>query len=171
MSGVIAWISWLWHVNIPGILIDEVWRLLTGHARIYEIQPGLYQASKISRSDADSLKNLRIEAVIDLEGSVDDLPDFIKPENYKYWPIEDIPELPDLVRLDEVAAWGYGKWKTSGLHIATHCRAGRNRSGLVNGRILVMTGMTGNDAVKLIQKKVPGALSNTVFAGYIRSLP
>jgi protein-tyrosine phosphatase len=129
----------------------------------------LFQSSKFSEKDFDTFKRLGIEAVIDLEGGVDLLPAMVEKEDYKYWPIQDIPELPDLKRLDEVAQWGYEKWR-SGRSLLTHCAAGCNRSGLVNGKILILKGLSGKEAVKLIRAKRPGALTNQVFATYLESL-
>jgi hypothetical protein len=143
---------------------------------VHEIYPGLFQSSKFSETDFSTLCKLEIGAIIDLEGDVDLLPTFVGKENYKYWPIKDEPKLPDLKQLDEVAQWGYERWMPPmgdwnvGKNLLTHCRAGHNRSGLVDAKILILKGLSGKEAVALIQKKVPGALSNIVFVEYLETL-
>ena len=176
MKTIITWIKWLFQSNIIGILISMVRRLITGRMEIYEIDKGLFQSSKFSENDFATLQKLNIGAIIDLEGGAYLLPAFVGKDNYKYWPIQDIPELPDLKQLDEVAQWGYKRWRPpigdwkSGKNLLTHCVAGCNRSGLVTGKILILKGLTGKEAVALIRKKRPGALSNFVFANYLEGL-
>jgi protein-tyrosine phosphatase len=55
-----------------------------------------------------------------------------------------------------------------GAKVLTTCQAGRNRSGLVNALTLhMLTGMSGTDAVQLIQSRRPAALTNF---GFVRAL-
>jgi len=164
-----ALIQWLVQTNFAGFLVSMARRVVTGRMEIYEIDVGLYQSSRFSDEDFEIFQKLNIEAVIDLEGGVDILPAMVEKDDYKCWPIEDIPKLPDLKQLDEVAKWGYERWK-SGKSLLTHCVAGCNRSGLVNGKILILDGLTGKEAVKLIRAKRPGALSNFVFVEYLEGL-
>jgi protein-tyrosine phosphatase len=133
---------------------------------IHMIKPGLFQSSEFSKKDYKTLKDLHISAVIDHAGEHDELMDLVKEDDYLFWPFFDHPYLPDLGQLKTTAEWGYRKWK-SGKALLVHCAAGRNRSGLTNGMILVMDGMTGKDAVKLIQAKIPGALCNKTFREYL----
>lgn len=51
------------------------------------------------------------------------------------------------------------------------CAVGKNRSGLVTGLILHdLYGLSGDEAVTVIQAKRPGALSNDSFAEFLRDL-
>ena len=135
---------------------------------IVEIKPGLYQSSAFIDQDFSHLKKLGIGVVIDLEGGFD--PQFPGLSSYLYWPIEDMPWLPDKEQLHSVAEYGYRMWKKSQQKVLVHCSGGLNRSGLVNGVILNCDGMPGKDAVKLIREKRPGALFNLIFANYLENL-
>ena len=135
---------------------------------IVEIKPGLYQSSAFTDQDFFQLKKLSIGVVIDLEGGFD--PQFPGLISYLYWPIEDMPWLPDKEQLRSVAEYGYRMWKTCQQKVLVHCTGGLNRSGLVNGVILNLEGMSGKDAVKLIREKRPEALFNLVFANYLENL-
>jgi Dual specificity phosphatase, catalytic domain len=112
-----------------------------------------------------------ITAIFDLEGGIDigipTIPDHIL---YIYFPFEDQRALPDLQRLHETAKFGACLIK-SGYSILSHCGMGHNRSALLAGVILTYLGMTGEQAVTLIQKKRKGALYNKVFASYLQTLP
>lgn len=133
-----------------------------------EILPGLFQSG--SFDDPKKIIDLKIDVVIDLEGGFDKI---AKPiVSYLYWPISDKPELPDLDELKAIASYGLACWKKKPqpLRLLVHCSQGMNRSGLVNGMILMLSGMKGKDAVKLIREKRPGALVNFVFAEYLESL-
>jgi protein-tyrosine phosphatase len=136
---------------------------------IYEIAPGLFQSSAYKVDDFKILKNLGIEVVIDLAGGFD--PQYQGLKAYVYWPISDIPELPDCPQLWNIAAFGCSFWKRSELKVLVHCTQGVNRSSLVNGYILYLSGMNGTDIVKLIRDKRPGALTNQVFYEYLNNLP
>jgi hypothetical protein len=169
MKKLLSWIKWVLEMNLIDLVISEIRRVILGRMEIVELVPGLFQSSEFSKKDFSTLERLKIGAVIDLEGGLDSLPSYIGNSNYKYWLIWDQPVLPDLAQLDQVAKWGFDMWK-SGKNLLVHCAAGRNRSGLVNGKILILNGMTGRDAVKLIKSKRTGALSNKVFSDYLESL-
>ncbi len=160
------YIKWFFALNLPRLAYDYIKKLLTGRMLIYEIEPGLFQGSMFSSKDYETLIDLGIDDVIDLEGVEDSLPPIM---SLYFWPIRDIPELPNLKELEITAKWGLDRWK-EGRQVLVHCAQGHNRSGLVNGRILVLAGFSGKEAVKMIQSKVPGSLSNFVFKDYIESL-
>ncbi len=161
------WWKWLISTN----LLFNVWGIITkytsAHMALYQVFPHLYQSSKFDPIwDAWALEGLRPLAIIDLEGGVDALPLYVSDDMYLYWPIADKPELPDLKLLEETAEWGYRKWQ-EGKNVLVHCKAGCNRSGLVNGVILHRLGMTGEQALKAVRKNVPFGLVNMVFAKYV----
>ncbi len=130
---------------------------------IFEIETGLYQSTKIDEFSAV----LPMEVVIDLEGGFDNFSIFHPV--YLYWHIFDVPFMPNTDQLWNVARFGFNEWK-AGKKVLVHCTQGKNRSGLVNGCILWLNGMNGEEAVKLIQTKRPGALFNPVFKNYLVNL-
>jgi len=120
--------------------------------------------------DWTSLAAHGIDAVIDLEGGLDDcIP--TKPGSclYIYFPIFD-EDLPDAARLDAVALLG-AHLVRSGRRVLSHCGMGFNRSALVAGRILHQLGMPGELAVQRLRDRRPGALFNEVFADHLLTLP
>ena len=133
-----------------------------------EVYPGLFQSSKISTpADVAKIFNLGIDIVIDLEGGFDIPMVFL--ELYLWWPILDVPFLPDRSTLDDVASFGRGA--LIGRHkVLVHCRQGLNRSGLVCGKIMSKFSIKGPDILSTIREKVPGSLFNPVFAKYVRGL-
>ncbi len=52
-------------------------------------------------------------------------------------------------------------------HIYVMCHHGMNRSGLVAGMLLRALGMPGDEAVRRITSRRPGALSNLAFRGIV----
>ena len=138
---------------------------------IWEIKDGLLQSSKIDDVMTLTHPGYDITCVIDLEGCFDKIDWWaaILSFTYLYWPIHDLPVMPNERVLWNVAGYAYRAWQ-SGDRVLVHCAQGHNRSGLVNGMILHISGMKGSDAVKLIQEKVPGALSNLVFRHYLEGL-
>ena len=80
----------------------------------------------------------------------------------------DGPLDPQLIeRVEEVADWAYSEWKKD-QRVLVRCEAGLNRSGLVNGLILMRDGMSAENAIALIRKKRNRfALSNSAFEKYL----
>jgi protein-tyrosine phosphatase len=108
-----------------------------------------------------------INVVIDLDDDLDiGVPEVPNQMLYIYYPIEDMPELPDLEKLQAVARLGAGLVK-DGYRLLAHCGMGHNRSALVAGLILRYLGMSGDEVVALIRDKRHGALYNTTFAQYV----
>lgn len=145
-------------------------KLLPAEAKFFAIEvfPGLYQGSKIStQEDTEKLRDLKINTVIDLEGGFDPPMAFL--DSYLFWPILDLPFLPNLQGLLMVSS--FGKWGLDyDRKVLVHCRCGLNRSGLVCGRIMALRGCRGAEILRKINEKVPGALWNPVFREYVRGL-
>ena len=115
------------------------------------------------------LEDLRISAVIDMDGDLDiGVPTVPNHMLYIYFPIFD-EDLPDLEKLHAVARMGAALIK-SGHKLLSHCGMGFNRSALMAGLIMIYLGRTGPDAVELIRQRRPGALFNENFASYLMSL-
>jgi hypothetical protein len=133
-----------------------------------EVFPGLYQGSKISSNeDIEIIRELKIKTIIDLEGGFDPPMAFI--DSYLFWPILDLPFLPDLQGLLMVCSFGKSVLDYH-RRLLVHCRCGLNRSGLVCGRIMALKGLHGPEILRKITEKVPGALWNPIFREYVRGL-
>jgi len=111
-----------------------------------------------------------ISVVFDLDGELDScIPTTPNQVLYIYFPIFD-EELPDLPKLHALARLG-AQMVEGGHTVLSHCGMGFNRSALLAGLILVQRGLSGEEAVALLRSRRPGALFNSVFADYLRSLP
>jgi len=169
MNIVWEWTKYIWNMPKLRFIYQTLYRVITGRVLINRVFDGLYMSSKFKAKDYRTLIDLNIGAIIDLEGGMDLLPIFIPPEDFKYWPIKDKLELPDLTKLNEVVQWGYDRWR-EGKDLLVHCAAGHNRSGLVAALILVKKGWAGKKASEWIQERAPGGLANPVFRKYVESL-
>ena len=136
---------------------------------LVEIKDGLYIGSAID--NVQQIIDAHIDVVIDLQGGFD------KPElawsidSYLYchlWDLWMFSTLPGS-KVERIAKYGWECWD-DGASVAVHCTAGHNRSALIVGLILHLSGMAGPDIVKLIQEKREGALSNPVFRKYLEEL-
>jgi len=138
----------------------QIWEILQGR---------LYQGNFLDDWKPIAEKDIRV--IIDLEGRVDKVPT-PKPDKliYLYHPIVDGP-LPSMGIMNTIADFackmiGYHKQK-----VLSHCAAGRNRASLMNGLILhKLLKIPGDEIVKLIRERRPGALSNQNFANYLLRL-
>jgi protein-tyrosine phosphatase len=120
--------------------------------------------------DWKPIADFDITAIIDLDGDLDlGVPTIPNHMVYVYFPIYD-EDLPDLYKLHAVAGLG-AHLVAHGDRVLVHCGMGLNRSALIAGLILTYRGMKGEDAVKLLRSKRPGALFNDTFANYLSALP
>jgi protein-tyrosine phosphatase len=116
--------------------------------------------------DWNPLHERKITAVIDLEGGLDlNVPTTANHVLYIYFPIVD-GTMPDLEKLHAVARLGADLVRR-GQGVLSHCGMGLNRSALVAGLILMELGMRGEEAVRLLRARRPGALYNERFAEYL----
>ena len=152
-------------------MIEEILNQFIGVVRPFkapEVFPNLFQGSQIkNQEDVEKIRDLKIKTIIDLEGGFDPPMGFL--DLYLYWPISDVPWLPDNDTLFMVATFG-----CSVLHkkdcLLVHCKQGLNRSGLLCGKIMSMMGCKGPEILKVINEKIPDALWNPIFREYIRGL-
>ncbi len=130
---------------------------------IFQIDENLYQSSMI-----DDVERVKIfDVCIDLAGGID--PDASDFEIYLKWTIEDAG-LPDLDILKIVASFGYDLVYEKKMKVLVHCEKGINRASLLNGVILWMKGMRGQEIVNYIRSKRPNALFNQNFVKYLVNL-
>ena len=107
---------------------------------------------------------------MDLDGDLDlGIPNVPNHMIYIFFPIYD-EDLPDLNKLHALAKLG-ARLVANGERVLAHCGMGLNRSALVTGLILTYLGMKGEDAVRLLREKRPGALFNENFAAYLAAQP
>ena len=130
---------------------------------IFQIDENLYQSSIID--DVERAK--RFDVCIDLAGGID--PGASDFKIYLKWTIEDAV-LPDLDILKLVASFGYDLAYKKKMKVLVHCEQGINRASLINGVILWMKGMSGEEIVNYIRSKRPGALFNMNFVNYLVNL-
>ena len=129
---------------------------------------GLYLSPAID--DWELIHQSGISAVIDLDGEVDHgIPTVPNQMLYIYFPIYD-DDLPDLKKLHAVAKLA-ASLVERGERVLSHCGLGLNRSALVAGLTLTYLGMSGEEAVRLLRERRPGALFNENFAAYLQSVP
>lgn len=136
--------------------------------KAFEVFPNLFQGSQIfTLGDGEAVEKLGIKVVIDLEGGFDLSMDFLTA--YLYWPIHDVPWLPNQFQLAGVAAFGF-VFVSKGEKVLVHCKQGLNRSGLVSACIMACAGMEGPNILKAINAVIPFALWNPVFRLYVDGL-
>ena len=134
----------------------------------FELYPNLFQGSQIkNQEDVEKIRDLKIKTIIDLEGGFDPPMGFL--DSYLYWPISDVPWLPDLEYLFCVSNFG-ALLNKNDQRVLVHCKQGLNRSGLVCGKIMSRFSLKGPDILKVINEKIPGALWNPIFREYVRGL-
>ena len=130
---------------------------------IFQIDENLYQSSMI-----DDVGRVKIfDVCIDLAGGID--PDASDFKIYLKWTIEDAG-LPDLDILKQVASFGYDLVYEKKMKVLVHCEQGINRASLLNGVILWIKGMRGQEIVNYIRTKRQGALFNQNFVKYLINL-
>ncbi|HEY9207003.1 MAG TPA: hypothetical protein VIO58_13910 [Candidatus Methanoperedens sp.] len=116
----------------------------------------------------DDAKRARMfDVCIDLAGGID--PDASDFKIYLKWTIEDAG-LPDLDILNFIASFGYDLVYKKKMKVLVHCEKGINRASLLNGVILWMKGMRGQEIVNYIRNKRAGALFNPNFVNYLVNL-
>lgn len=141
---------------------------------VFEIlKEQLYQSgAPQDAADWQPVHDLGIDVVVDLYGTMDtNLPTAPNSILYIFWPIADIPELPDLQTLD-VLVDAVVRLIRLGHKVLVHCHMGKSRSGLFNAAVAMKTlGISGAEAVDLVRRRRAGALGNQVFTAYLQSLP
>ena len=116
------------------------------------------------------LTDRRIQLVIDLEGALDcGVPTIPNNLIYTYFPFED-SRLPDLVKLQALGRLAAEMIRNERA-VLIHCAMGLNRSPLMAGVAMTYLGLSGAEAVRILQEKRPGALYNPVYADFLRTLP
>lgn len=139
--------------------------------KIYEIIPGLYQSAKLHDLTFEEKKKLlkqhNIDTVINLWHTCDEeLEEYC--EAYYHCSISDgktPPNKETIERLLKHAELAY----QAGASILVHCYGGRNRAGLFNALLLKrILGISGEEAVRMIQEKRPNSFKNEHFARLVR---
>lgn len=141
---------------------------------VYEILRGqLYQSGAPQEAvDWQPILDRRIDVVVDLYGTLDaNVPTAPNSILYIFWPIADVPELPDM-RIMDVLVDAVIRLIRLEHKVLVHCHMGKSRSGLFNALVArKILGISGAEAVDLVRRQRPGSLGNQVFAAYLQSLP
>lgn len=78
-------------------------------------------------------------------------------------------ERQGFAQVEEIAQWAFSRMKEG--NVLIHCQAGLNRSSLIAARVLMLSGMTADEAItKLRENRSPACLCNPSFEEYLRSL-
>jgi hypothetical protein len=139
-----------------------------------EILPGqLYQRGLFDRWPIEQKMELivqgRIGAVACLVNRHDIEMAQLLGRSYIFYPVSD-GRVVD--RGLEFIAYDLSQVIRLGKAVIVHCRAGRNRSGLLAALVVrEVTGCTGKEALEIVQERRPNALANPHFCAYLRSLP
>jgi protein-tyrosine phosphatase len=120
--------------------------------------------------DQAKISQLGIDAVIDLEGTVDPVVmNYNGKFVYVYWPIADSSYIPDQGNLTSLVDYIDLLIKRD-KRVLVHCAAGINRSSFVNALVLRRHyGWTAEQAIRHIRLKRPGALTNETFMNFLRN--
>ena len=119
--------------------------------------------------DWTGIEQHSITVVVDLERGLDvGIPCGNGTLLYLYYPFEDesVPDPTMVVPLSAFLAQLY----RGGHRLLIHCSMGLNRSPLVAGAVLHRLGWSGQDAVKRLCERRPGALFNEHYRGYLERL-
>ena len=141
---------------------------------IFEILPNQLYQSGVPEDEADwqPIHERHIDVVVDLYGTLDPgVPTTPNSILYAFWPIEDVPQLPDMTIMDALTDLAVRLIRT-GHRVLVHCHKGKSRSGLFNALVAMkILHIDGKAAVELVRQARPGALGNQVFAEYLEQLP
>lgn len=139
-----------------------------------EILPGqLYQRGLFDRWPIEQKIELiaqgRIGAVACLVNKHDIEMAQLLGRSYIFYPVSDGRTVD---RGLEFIAYDLSQVIRLGKAVIVHCRAGRNRSGLLAALVVMeVTGCSGKEALGLVQERRPNALANPHFCAYLRDLP
>lgn len=139
--------------------------------RFHEIIPGrLYQRGLLDARAIPDLKARGVRTVVALTGpSEEPVRSWLQRTGGRYLhiPIADGKKIP---RLEQLATQLAARLHDEPTVI--HCRAGRNRSGLLSALIVrEHLGVSGAEALLYVQERRPNALANEHFCSYLRELP
>ena len=119
--------------------------------------------------DWTGIEQHSISVVVDLERALDaGIPCGNGTLLYLYYPFQD-EAIPDPTMVDPLSAF-LAELYRAGHRLLIHCRMGLNRSPLVAGAVLHRLGWSGQDAVKRLCERRPGALFNEHYRGYLEGL-
>lgn len=130
--------------------------------KFFEIMPGLLVRGKLPRGGADNADILRAQGVTDVFCMIRPRDERIAQAYGVHYHHNVIPDgtFVDLEGAYRTACRVAAVVGTGGKAFV-HCHAGRNRSGLVAALVvMILKGLSGADAVLLVQRQRPGSLVN-----------
>jgi hypothetical protein len=140
--------------------------------KLHAIIPGqLYQRGLMNGHGFERLAELGVDTVACVVRKPNShLEDWIKARGgrYVYAPFADGKQVPEW--LPELA--GYLAERAKMGAVVIHCRAGRNRSGLLSALVVrELLRIDGARALAHVQQARPRAIANEAFADYLKELP
>jgi protein-tyrosine phosphatase len=123
-----------------------------------EVAPGLWVASRFYPYDMPNA------LLVDLSGSPDREAAAVAGR-YIWWPFEDGPYIPEGIK-------ALARYLEPEARLVIRCDAGRNRSALLAGLVLVASGYEPDDALVLLRARrttarMPECLSNETFVAFL----
>lgn len=135
-----------------------------------EILPGLYMGGThdddvVFKGQKDNFHKNNFDCVITMYAWAQPCDWDVQELRYGI-PDSEIKDI-ELSKLIEIAEWGHKKW-LSGERVLIRCQAGLNRSGLITALILLLEGMSPEQAIAQIRhKRSPVALFNKAYVDWI----
>jgi len=135
-----------------------------------EILPGLYMGGThdedvVFKGQKDNFHKKNFDCVITMYAWAQPCDWDVQEMRYGI-PDSEIKDV-ELAKLIEIAQWGHKKW-LSGERVLVRCQAGLNRSGLITALILLLEGMSPEQAIAHIRhKRSPVALFNKAYFDWI----
>jgi protein-tyrosine phosphatase len=142
----------------------------------WEIMPGLIQRGLFNEWSLERKKALvdgeHVGIIVNLTRTKDDeLAEWFARIGQRYIH-QEIPDgkTYDIELMNSIAG-EVVNWMRNGWTAVVHCRAGRNRSGFISALVVMeMLGVSGAEAVKIVQARRPLSLYNEHFVEYLESL-
>ena len=149
--------QWVSTDQLPRDLYSEIW-------------PGLYMGGThdddvVFKGQKDNFHKNNFDCVITMYAWAQPCDWDVQELRYGI-PDSEIKDI-ELSKLIEIAEWGHKKW-LSGERVLIRCQAGLNRSGLITALILLLEGMSPEQAIAQIRhKRSPVALFNKAYVDWI----
>lgn len=128
----------------------------------------LYQSSTLDGCSWEEIRALGVQAIFDMEGSLDALVPSDVGNLYVHFPLEDADYIyGDGTELLTLGQFAFDLW-SSGLTVLAHCSQGCNRASLITAQVLELSGMSPDEAIGQLRSRRPCALSNETFVEWLR---
>lgn len=147
----------LWTEILPGL-----WQGGTDdYDTVQDPRPGVTHKAFITPKDFDT--------VITLYAWAQPVDWFVKEVRYGFWDAH--PKHMDVEQILDVALFAYQEWKAE-RKVLVRCQAGLNRSGLITALVMMMSGLTAEQAIRMQRRKrCESVLCNEEFEEWLLNFP